>query len=104
MDKTSLLLIIAIGMPTPVNAHTVFPLDLVRFQAKPHLVIALQDNHPTTGTDSDTISFPNSGIDSTPTMDTGTETNSRKPPPPLPNNPSLPNAPIPPATSPDPVQ
>lgn len=83
MNKISLIISAVIGIPLSLNAaHP-------HFEAKPQLVIALQDNHPTTGTDSGTTSHPNEGLNTTPTKDTGTETYSNESPIPQPNENSV---------------
>lgn len=51
-------------------------------KATAQLIVAFHDDHPTTGSDRDTVLFPNPVLDTVRTRDTGTETFSKDSPPP----------------------
>lgn len=46
--------------------------------AKPHLVIAINNTGDMVGTDADTSSYPNSGLNTVPTKDIGTDQDSKQ--------------------------
>lgn len=96
MNKAILIVIGSIGIPTLVNATTGMILGEMQVEAKPQLVIALQDNHPTTGNDSGSISSPGNGLNTTPTNNTGTETHVEDSTVPPPNGQAPGYAPAPP--------
>lgn len=84
MERTLLLLGIAIGSHSFVFANPGLSFDPIQSRIKPRLVIALNDNTSNVGTDAGTSSYPNAGgMDTVNTQDvgTGTETNTKDNPP-----------------------
>lgn len=86
MKELVLASIISIGVPVFSYASLNAVLNSENSpKPKSQLIVALQDNNPTTGTDSGTTTFPWGGLNTTPTNNTGTETRverSTKAPPP----------------------